>query len=211
MPDGEVVGVAEAGVIERNVDVVAPAPALAGEVVIGLDQLRPEGAQLVAVDGGVEDARIAVKGLLGRLAVVDVPVDDQDSLEATGFEFLKQRLRRYGDVVEDAVAAGLGGHRVMARRADQGEAISNLSTVDGLGELYGAAGGCEGRLQGIWVEVDGVELRGLLLQASRVDEAGDGGDLREVLGRVDQEDLGFSGSSRLMERFRELELKFHHL
>jgi hypothetical protein len=64
---GDVVRVAEASRIERDVDVEAGAVVLADDVVVGLAQVRPEAAVLIAMGGEVENARVVKELLLSGL------------------------------------------------------------------------------------------------------------------------------------------------
>ena len=74
------------------------------------------------VDRDGEDAGVAVEGLLGAVAVVDVPVDDGHTPEASR---RARMLDRHHDVGEDAEAAapvesGLHGEPLILRILDEG-------------------------------------------------------------------------------------------
>ncbi len=61
MEDGHIVGVAQAGPVERNVDVEAVASALTHVVIVALAQVRPKGSSLVAVYRKVQHSDIGVR------------------------------------------------------------------------------------------------------------------------------------------------------
>ena len=82
------------------------------------DLVGPPGARIqrVLVGRDVEDVRIVPEDLLGPVAVVHVPVDDQHALAEGG-----TRGRRDGHVVEEAEPHGAVGRRVVPRGADRDE------------------------------------------------------------------------------------------
>ena len=92
------------------------------------------GIQRALVDARVEDLRGAVEDRLGAVAVVDVPVEDQDPLGAA----LGDRVgRRDGDVVEQAEAHRPVALGVVARRpqAAEGEAALRQQALGRRGPL----------------------------------------------------------------------------
>ena len=112
------------------------------------------GIQRALVDARVEDLRGAVEDRLGAVAVVDVPVEDQDPLGAA----LGDRVGRSdGDVVEQAEAHRPVALGVVARRpqAAEGEAALGQQSFGG---VHGSAGrvrrGLPGARTGDRVEVD---------------------------------------------------------
>jgi len=98
----------------------------------------------------------------GPVAVVDVPVDDQDPLRQAEGEGMG---RRHGDVVEQAEAHGAIRRRMVTRRADQGQPPATF-LEDPLDEGQPAArrmlGGVDGAggERGIGVEVGGLPAQG---------------------------------------------------
>ena len=86
---------------------------------------------------------IGVEGVLGAVAVVDVPVDDQDALDAVG------SLGVAGgddDVVEDAEAHAEVGDGMVAGRADVGEDPRRPAGDGGIDRGHAGAGGQQGDL-----------------------------------------------------------------
>ena len=86
------------------------------------------------------------------MTVVDVPVHYQDLL----YTFRQCVSGAYGDVVEVAVAADLVEHGVVARRAQDAEAVLDLAGEDGVGELHGATRGELGEAVHVGMEVAAV-------------------------------------------------------
>ncbi len=160
---------------ERNVDAVAGARALAGV----LDQPRAGREEPVLVQGDRQHAGVVVEGVLGAVAVVDVPVDDRDPLEAVDGAHVLDRDR---DVGEDAEAAAFVALGVVAGRPVQRVGVVDVAVPDRLDRLDHAArreradavaAGAEGRQ---FAAVAAAFLAFAL-------------DPREVLGGVDAEDL----------------------
>ena len=76
------------------------------------------------VDRHIEHLGARVEEVVGAVAVVNVPVEDQDPLERV----LRDRVDRGdGDVVEDAEAAGARTQRMMARRTAGGEGCDRIA------------------------------------------------------------------------------------
>ena len=93
----------------------------------------------------VEDVRVVPERVLRAVAVVEVPVHDRDPPCAASL----RREGRDGDVVEEAEAHRAVGLRVVPGRADQGEAVGDLSGDDLRAELHEAAGGQQRGLLGL--------------------------------------------------------------
>ena len=123
-PRVSVLGVAHAAVVPREVDGVPGARARAdgGGRGVGGAGARERGEDAeAAVDGEEEDARVVEEGALRAVAVVDVPVDDEDALGALREEFPRGDRHR----VEDAETVRHVRLRVVARRAHRGEAVAH--------------------------------------------------------------------------------------
>ena len=89
-----VVGIAAAGLLECEIEVVAASGALAHPVGGRATEMRPEAAVLEAVDGDVEETRVGVEGVLAALSMVHVPVHKQHSFRQTcNQERLLNRLK----------------------------------------------------------------------------------------------------------------------
>ena len=133
---------------------------------------RPAGARVERplVQRDVEDGRVVPEDVLRPVAVVDVPVDDRDPLEA---ELGLRRARRDRDVVEEAEAHRAVGGRVVAGRPHEREAA-------GADRLDRAAGGEQRRL------VARLRRRRVAVEPGR---SVDAADPRDVLGGVAALDL----------------------
>lgn len=78
----------------------------------------------MAVQGDVEHAWVLLKDLLGAVAVVNIPVQDQHPERPP-----RQALavpRRHRHVVEEAEAAGGAGTRVVPGGAHDGHGVADL-------------------------------------------------------------------------------------
>ena len=140
--DGHVVVIAHFDLIERHVNVVTESRAASNVVVIGLAQVRPEGAVLIAVDGEIQHSateelmnerhmpsapsglpRIIVKHLLSGLAVMNVPIDDQYLLQSLVVQGV---LRGQRHVVVVTITAVFALHGVVSRRPEYVECSTFL-------------------------------------------------------------------------------------
>ena len=88
---------------------------------------------------------VAGDDVFGAVAVVDVEVDDGDTLEAAHVERV---TRGDGDVVEEAKAHRAVARRVMARRPDRAEGVGDSAVDDRIGGGDGGAGGADRRSPG---------------------------------------------------------------
>jgi hypothetical protein len=79
------------------------------------------------VDGDEQHAGIGLEDRLGPVAVVHVPVDDEDPLRPVR---VARAARRHGHVVEQAEAHRLVGGGVVAGRAHGGEGVARLAAQD---------------------------------------------------------------------------------
>ena len=94
----------------------------------GLFYLAGVRVEAVLVDRRVEDVSTLVEHVLGPVSVVNVPVEDSDSV---GLALIEGRLGRDGSVVEKAKAHGVVGDRVMARRSSERERrVSPVGAVE---------------------------------------------------------------------------------
>ena len=87
--------------------------------------------------GKVEDLPILVKNLLGAVAVMEIPVDDQDPLHPVPGQGMPGAD---GNVVKDAEPRRLRRLGVVARRPDQGKGVVRLPgnhAVDGVHDPAG--------------------------------------------------------------------------
>ena len=92
---------------------------------------------------------------------MNVEIDDGDFLQLV---FLKSVTGSDGDVVEETEAHGFIGGGVVAGRPDQGKGAVHLAADNGIGCLYGAAGGIMTVLiRNIGADVDGVVFAILLM------------------------------------------------
>ena len=101
--------------------------------------------------------------MLYTIAVMDVPIDDEDAMAAELLLCVPRRDRRR---VEDAKAHRLVRLRVVAGWADEGHPILGAAGHDRVGEVEHRAGGARGRVERLVVQVDG-----LVLRDERVDRA----------------------------------------
>ena len=104
------------------------------------------------MDGEIKHSWIVIKRPLRALTVVDVPVHYQDLL----YTFRQCVSGANRDVVEVAVAADLVEHGVVARRAQDAEAVLDLAGEDGVGELHGATRGELGEAVHVGMQVAAV-------------------------------------------------------
>ena len=125
---------------EGHIDGIAPARSLAG-----LFPVAASGVVGIGVGRKEENIVPGVEGVLGAVAVMDVPVDDQDPTEPAGAD---EVLGRDGDVVEQAESHGPVALGVMAGRPDQGEGVADLAVQDIVGGFDRSSGGEPGGLIG---------------------------------------------------------------
>ncbi len=118
---------------QRHVD--GTATALAGADLAGRARPRVEG---VLVRRDVEHAGIVVEAPLRPVAVMHVPIDDQQPLEAVA---CAQVARADGDVVEQAKAHGPIRLGVVAGRPNEREAVVDVARHDRVEDREVAAGG----------------------------------------------------------------------
>ena len=130
------VGVARGPGGEREVD--GEALAVAGAGLLQPARARVEGR---LVGRHVEDAAVGVEGVLGAVAVVDVPVEDRHPLTPIG-----EGRRAHGHVVEQAEAHGLGVGGVVAGGADDAEGGVGLAPVEAVDGVEAGAGREQGRV-----------------------------------------------------------------
>ncbi|MCI0363184.1 MAG: hypothetical protein L0219_04835 [Phycisphaerales bacterium] len=113
----EVGGVVEAG-WERRIDGEAFAGAVADLV-----EVAGVGEEAVLVGTEEENISAVIEGVLGAVAVMDIPVDDEDALKVVVSDGMRGGD---GDVVEETKAHGLSGFGVVAWGADEGEGATDL-------------------------------------------------------------------------------------
>ena len=96
----------------------------------------------VLVEGYAQDFGIMPEDLLGAVAVMHIRIDHREPLMAV---FGPQVLHQYGHVIDIAKSpvAVHHPHAVVAWRAHQGKAISDLPFLQGIGQGEGASGGNE--------------------------------------------------------------------
>ena len=144
---------------ERDVD-VRP---LAGGRPADLEQPAVRRVEAVLVQRDGEHRRVVEEDRLGPVAVVHVPVEDRDALDAA------VALRPAGGdrgVVEQAEAHRGLALAMVPRRAQQGERVVDLLLQHGLGRREQAAGGEQHGVAGprpgpgVHAELDGVRERG---------------------------------------------------
>nr|BFD40863.1 hypothetical protein FFPRI1PSEUD_23620 [Pseudomonas sp. FFPRI_1] len=70
-----------------------------------------------------EDRRILIEAFLGTVAVMYIPIKDRHPLDSTCL----QRSGSDGYIVEKAVTISPSGHRMMARRPNQGHRRSTTA------------------------------------------------------------------------------------
>ncbi len=104
----------------------------------------------VLVGGEIEDGGVGFKDGLGAVAVMDVYIGDEDAVDAR--EGLGVAGGN-GDVVEEAEAHAPVGEGMVARWADQGEAVLHPSLHHGLHQGQEPPGGHDGRVVGASVHV----------------------------------------------------------
>ena len=135
------------------------------------------------VDADEEDVGAPAERLGGAVAVVDVPVEDEDPL---GAELADRQLGRDRDVVEEAEAHRPRRFGVVAGGAHGAEADPVLAAEQRPGHRAGAAGGVQGRAVG-----------GLADEGVGVDRAAAGeaelADRLDVTGAVDELQLASLG------------------
>ncbi len=240
LKSGHVLAVAHALVVPADVDIFAEPragaavfrPAVGGHGVVGLAGV--ELAVAVDVQGDVEDVGVVVEHVLDAVAVVDVPVEDEDLAAEFRVVGLAD-LGRDRHVVEEAEAHGCVVLGVVAGRADDGEGVLDGARDDALARLDGAAGRDERGLVRHAAHVDRVaalvhpqrELAELLRvlpgqgldphEMRRVVDGADlllgglaGGDPPHVLGRLfldDADELGVGAredEAVLLEHFHDV-------
>mmetsp|Transcript_4091 Transcript_4091/g.11249 ORF Transcript_4091/g.11249 Transcript_4091/m.11249 type:complete len:368 (+) Transcript_4091:221-1324(+) len=164
LPNGDVLVVPHPLLVPSDVDVEARPVAPPHRVWPPVLEEREEVPPVIPVGREVQDVRIVEEDGLRAVSVVDVPVDDEDSVHA---QFGARVGGRDGDVVDDAVPSRQARLGVVARGTYHGEAV-----VDGPGRHVrdeAAEGGC-GRL-GLFDCVGG-EVDGLVLLCFTVEPVG---------------------------------------
>ncbi|MFO0570233.1 MAG: hypothetical protein U0263_31615 [Polyangiaceae bacterium] len=128
------------------------ARAFAGSDLVGSPRSRIE---RILVEGDVEDAGIGEEDLLRSVAVVDVPIDDDHALGPVGAGM----GRGHGGVVHQAEAHGAVRPGVVARRANERQAIAGLAAEEAVDEGQAATRRPPRRLdRALGVERVGVEV-----------------------------------------------------
>ncbi len=177
---GGVVAVGSSGG-KGNVDVVAGSVARAeGVDGAGFGKER----RLVDVEG--EDVSAVFEAVLGAVAVVDVPVDDEDAFDAELFGGVGCGN---GDVVEDAKSHGVIVFGVVAGWADQAEGAAGLVVAGGIAEGVDGLDACAGSKVGGFHAAGGeggVAVEVGRFSAQAVDQV-------DVAGIVDAFDVGAAG------------------
>ncbi len=106
-----------------------------------LAEIACPGIEGKLVGGDVEDRRVVLEAVLGAVAVVHVPIEDQDACRAV------LRLQGAGgerDVVEEAESHGVAGLGVMARWAHRSQSRRRLPPQHASREIDRAARGQTG-------------------------------------------------------------------
>ena len=106
----------------------------------------------------VENGRIVLKGVLGPVSVVNVPVENQDLVQT---QLRLEGPSGDGHVVQEAKAHGAACFSVVARGPDRGDSVAGLPSSHAQGEVDGAPRGQLGDLEaaardiGVRVELGG--------------------------------------------------------
>ena len=109
----------------------------AGALAVLVERPRAGREVRVLVQRDGQHAGVVVEGGLRAVAVVDVPVNDRDALEAA----VRQRVvDRDGGVAEQAEAHAGVGHRVVPGRADERERVAHRAVEHGVHGGDDAAG-----------------------------------------------------------------------
>ena len=117
-----------------------------------------EGVVRVLVNADEENGRVVVEHLLGAVAVVNVEVDDEDTICAVA---LLRMAGSDGYVAEEAEALCVVGPGVVARRPHHGKAVAGGAAHHGVGQLEETADGAKACLPAVVEDVGvGVEPRG---------------------------------------------------
>ncbi len=177
--DAEVLAVAAAG-RQRDVDRCAKTRTASRLAKIS-------GARIVGelVGGYVEDRGIGLEAVLGAVAVVHVPVENQQLVESC---LALEGACGDGDVVEQAEAHGAIGLGVVAGRTDGGQAGRRLSACDRTSQIHAAPGGQPRHIEALTADVGvRIQMGRRLLHGSL--------DLPEVSAIVHAQNLlGFGGT-----------------
>jgi len=133
------------------------------------------------VNTEVEDVRVIVESGLRSVAVVDVPIDDQDLREAVLFLHV---TGADGDIVEDAESHSVVSQGVVPRGPDGAERVARLALDNGIDGGENAARSDKRRVIRLAGNghVGGIEIQQSVL-------AGGAGTL-DILGRVDSMGAG---------------------
>lgn len=116
---------------------------------------------LVAMDAHVEHLGIRLEDVLGAIAVVHIPVDNQDALQP---KFPYGILGSNGNVVEYTEAVRLIRLGVVAGRANVADAAARLPAQDTVDSLQHRSGGEGGALEGARMQVHRIVAGSHLLQ-----------------------------------------------
>ena len=81
------------------------------------------------MEGGIEHTRIRLEGVLRAVAVVNIPVDDEDSFQVVN---LLKMAGSNGHIIKQTKAQGGVSLGMMARRSHQAKGISNRTFHDSL-------------------------------------------------------------------------------
>ena len=92
------------------------------------------------MDAGEEDGVAGAEEVVGPVAVMEVPVEDEDPARA---ERVERVLRRYRDVVEQTEARRRRAARVMTGRARSAEPCASLAGHEGVGHRARPARGMQ--------------------------------------------------------------------
>uniref|UniRef100_A0A182V1E0 Uncharacterized protein n=1 Tax=Anopheles merus TaxID=30066 RepID=A0A182V1E0_ANOME len=151
--------------IGRDVDVEAPARPAADDGVVRVGAARKERPIVVPVHRDVQHVRVLLEDVLRAVAVVHVPVDDQDAPQPVPLDRMPGRHR---DAVVDAEAVRRVRLRVVAGRAHHAHARPGAALQHVLHHGQHRAGRHAGARVRARVEVDRVVLVGRLLHRARL-------------------------------------------
>ena len=111
----------------------------------------------ILVGGHVEDARVAFEGVLGAVAVMDIPVQDHQLFQA---QFGLKSASRHGHVVEKTKTHGAIAFCVVARRSNGRKTGAKAALCDLKSQVKGAPGGHSGDCKALLAaEGIGIELK----------------------------------------------------
>ncbi len=140
--------------VHRDVDIIAEPLCIAY-----FGNITRERENIILVDGDEQNLVRVVEGFLGPIAVMNVEIDDQNSIE---LEVILEILCGNGNIVEDTKSHASARFCMMAWRANKGKSLFEAAAHNLISKFQATAGRklgcCKGKLHEVRVFVVGERI-----------------------------------------------------